>query len=207
MDDHELTPEEKMGFQRLPREADPSPFLEERIVGSLMEEGVLTPSGGATARQGPTVTRGLWVKPWMMVAAVVGSLALFSSGIVMGQWMGSRSTAQVFMQVREQDAASLALRIQEAGSAYVSALAALGELGASSPLEQTPSTGEGSPRLTGMHIDQGWEVAFGAFFGAANELARMNPDDLDILRVVQILDERRAREEGRSGEDRNVVWF
>jgi hypothetical protein len=207
MDENELTPEEKVAFQRLPREEDPSPFLEERVVESLLEEGILNPAGVSAPTQPSEKAPGFWIRPWMAAAAVVASLALFSSGIAMGQWMGSRSTAQVFLQVREQDAASLALRIQEAGSAYVSALAALGELGPPPALESPSSTVEGGLAQASLDMGQGREVALGAFFGAANELARMNPDDLDILRVVQILEERQAREEGRGTEDRNVVWF
>jgi hypothetical protein len=56
-------------------------------------------------------------------------------------------------------------------------------------------------------LQQGREAAFGALYGAANEMARMSPDDVDVLRVLQILEERRGREEGWGGEDRNLVWF
>jgi hypothetical protein len=145
-----------------------------------------------------------WFKPWMAAASVAASLVLFASGVVLGQRMGSMTTAEAFIQVREQDAAQLALRIQEAGSAYVSALAALGQLGADGrgdvPADQNAS-------LAGVDLQQGREVALGAFYGAANELARMSPEDTDVLRVLQILEERQAREEGRGGDDRNVVWF
>jgi len=210
-DEHELTPEEKMAFQRLPREEQPSPFLEERVVNALREEGTLRDGSGKELEPGNTPAvaggavstggKGRWYRPWMIAASIAASLILFGSGVVMGERMGSRTTAQVFMQVREQDAAQLALRIQEAGSAYVGALAALGDL-----QNQSLSRG-GQGALSGAELSQGREVALGALYGAVNELARLIPDDADVFRVVQILEERRARDEGWGGNDRNVVWF
>lgn len=220
MDEHELTPEEEMAFQKLPREAEPSRILEERVVKGLREEGILSPQESsqtaapqpmpATKQTAATMqtaatkwTGGIrWSGPWMAAASIAASLVLFASGVVLGQWMGSQSTTQAFIQVREQDATQLALRIQEAGSAYVSALAALSELKGPGEL----GTEEGAS-LARVDLQQGREVALGALYGAANELARMSPDDADVLRVLQILEERRSREEGWGGDDRNVVWF
>ncbi len=203
MDENDLTREEEMAFQRLPKEAEPSRILEEQVVKSLRDEGIL----GASQGQLPRATVGVgvrWFKPWMAAASLAASLVLFASGVVLGQRMGSMTTAEAFIQVREQDAAQLALRIQEAGSAYVSALAALGQLGADGrgdvPADQNAS-------LAGVDLRQGREVALGALYGATNELARMSPEDTDVLRILRILEERQAREEGRGGDDRNVVWF
>jgi len=217
-DEHDLTPEERMAFQRLPREVEPSRFLEERIVRSLHQEGILgsgrdvadPASDGAGAgregamREGHVPTRGIWIRPWMAVAAVAATLTLFGSGVFLGQWIGSQSTAQAFLAVREQDAGQLAMTIQEAGTAYVSALAALGEL-------RAPEGERGSVREGAVHsaadLQQGREVALGALYGAAFELARMSPDDADVIRVLQILEDRRAREEGFGDSPRNWVWF
>ena len=204
MDENRLTPEEKMAFQRLPREVEPSRILEERVVQTLKSEGILA-GAGSPGRKGAVIKRGgAWFRPWMAAASVAASVILFASGVLMGQWMGSESTTQAFMQVREQDAAQLALRIQEAGSAYVSALAALSELGVR-PHGSEASGPDAS--FAGNTVQQGWEVAFGALYGAANELARLSPDDPDLLRVFQILEERRMRDEGRGAENRNMVWF
>ncbi len=204
MDERELTPEEEMAFHRLAREAEPSRILEERIVRSLREEGVLGPGAIGGSTSGRISGGGRWYRPWMAAASVAASLLLFSSGVVLGQWMGSESTTQAFMQVREQDVTHLALRIQEAGSAYVSALAALSELRVAGLGDEGAGAGASRARVD---LQQGREVALGALYGAANELVRMSPGDADVLRVLQILEERRAREEGRGGEDRNVVWF
>ena len=219
MDEFELAPEEKMAFQRLPKEAEPSQLLEERVVRSLREEGILGSGSGLGAAEGTDAVVGaevgaegrdgarpsarLWFRPWMATAAAAASVALFASGMALGQWMGSRTTTDAFIAVREQDAAHLALRIQEAGSMYVSALAAMTRL-------QSVDLSEGSatdPEMNAVLLQQGREAAYGALYGAANELARMSPDDADVLRVLQILEDRRGREEGWGSDDRNTVWF
>lgn len=210
-EDDRLTPEEKVAFQRLPREIEPSDLLEERVVRSLRDEGLLRPRAvsrphpGAGRPSGGTGPggRGFWLRPWVAAGSLAASLALFFSGLAVGQWMGARNTTEVFLAVREQDASQLALRIQEAGSAFVAALAALSEMkGASSQEERQAET---DPLLAGF--DAGQEVAMGALFGAALELARMAPGDADILRVIQILEDRKAREEGREELATNVIWF
>jgi len=215
MDEFELTPEEKMAFKRLPMEAEPSQLLEERVVRSLRDEGFLGSESGQGAAEGTGAgdaaeggggarpRAGRWFRPWMATAAAAASVALFASGMVLGQWMGSQTTTDAFIAVREQDATHLALRIQEAGSMYVSALAAMTQ-------QQSLDLSEGSvtdPGLNAVLLQQGREAAFGALYGAANEMARMSPDDADVLRVLQILEDRRGREEGWGADDRNVIWF
>jgi len=154
--------------------------------------------------EGVDRTSGIWIRPWMAVAAVAATLTLFGSGVFLGQWIGSKSTAQAFLAVREQDAAQLAMTIQEAGTAYVSALAALGELRAGEI--EGGAAGEGAV-FSAADLQQGREVALGALYGAAFELARMSPDDDAVIRVLQILEDRRAREEGFWDSPRNWVWF
>ena len=204
MDDLELTEEETMAFQRLPREGEPSRILEERVVKALREEGILgrraSDGGGEVRVPGSTV----WFRPWMAAASVAASLVLFASGVFLGHWMGAQTTTQAFIAVRDQDAAQLALRIQEAGSDYVSALAALSEFGAVGLSGAVP--GEASAQSE-SGLEQGREVAMGALYGAVYELARMNPDDADVARVLQILGERKSRDEGGAGDARNMVWF
>jgi len=211
-EERELTPEEKMAFQRLPREAEASDLLEERIVRSLKDEGILEvrseKDGVGRGHVGPI--RNTWLRPWMAAAAVAASLTLFTSGIFLGQWMGTKSTAQVLLAVREQDASQLAMTIQEAGSQYVSALAALSELGVSGGGEgeyEGEHEASGRPLFTAADLQQGQEVAFGALYGAAYELARMSPDDMDVLQVLQILNDRREREAGGAMAAQNTVWF
>lgn len=208
MDDEvELTPEERMAFEGLPREALPSDLLEERIVRALRDDGTLRGGGAPSATTGskgaepPLRSR---LRAWMVPASVAASLVLFGAGVALGHRLGARSTTEVFLAVRDQDAASLALRIQEAGSAYVSALAALGELRTAAAREQA-GAGVGASHAS-QGIEHGREAALGALYGAAFELARMAPGDADVIRILQILEERRTRDLG--GEPaRNMVWF
>lgn len=206
-DEVELTAEERKAFQRLPRQAEPSRLLEERIVRSLREEGILlgAPPLSATRLRAPA-TRGTSgrLRPWVLATSMAASVALFATGVLLGHRMGAGSTAETLLAVREQDAAQLALRIQEAGSAYVTALAALGELRGGSA--QSGEAAAGAPAPAPADIRQGREAALGALYGAAFELARMAPGDADVHRILQILEERRARESG-AGAARNVVWF
>jgi hypothetical protein len=182
-DENDLTAEERMAFQRLPREAEASTLLEERVVRSLRREGILRNPGSA----------GRWLRSWMIAGTAAASLVLFGAGLTVGHWMGSRSMTQAFLAVREQDAQQVALRIQEAGSAYVAALASLTDL----------RSAEGSGGVT-----LGREAAMGALYGAAFELARLAPDDPDVLQVLQILEDRRSQDQGLSTpSSRSVVWF
>lgn len=203
-DENELTPEERMAFQDLQRDAQPSRILEERIVKSLREEGVL----GDRARVRHYGTAGSerprWLRSWALAGSIAASLLLFASGIFVGHWMGNRSTTQAFLAVREQDATQLALRIQEAGTAYVSALVQLGSLQAPAPSLHSPRQ---SASLTSADVRQGTEVALGSLYAAAYELARLNPGDTDVRRVLQILEERRARDAGLGVGAPDVVRF
>ena len=195
-DDTELTPEEKMEFDKLPREEAPSDFVWQRIVRDLREDGTLRRAE----------TGGRRVRPWLVTAAsVAASLTLFGSGALMGHWAGTRSTERAFLAVREQDGAQVAQRVQEAGSAYVSALVALGELRAAA----VPGNGRGVPASSTQavsEIGQGREAAFAALYGAAVELARIAPGDPDVSAVISILQGRRFGEAGAAGE-RQQVWY
>lgn len=199
-DGAELTPEESMAFARLPREAEPPDLLEERVVGALRDEGILR---SASPRGAAAPAHAGWFRSWMIPASMAASLVLFGAGLVTGHWMGTRGTTEAFLAVRDQDAAQLALRIQEAGSAYVSALAALGELRGAAG-QGTEAEPMATQAATG--IRQGQQAALGALYGAAFELARQAPGDADVFRILQILEERRTRDLG-GAPARNVVWF
>lgn len=193
-DDTELTPEEKMEFDKLPREAASSDFVWQRIVRDLREDGTLRGAGGGPGIPAPyrrVEAGGHRVRPWLVAAAsMAASLVLFGSGALMGHWMGTRSTERAFLVVREQDAAQAAQRVQETGSAYVAALAALGDL--------RPAAGQASPPGPAIvparavaDLRQGREAALAALYGAAVELVRVAPGDPDVADVIRILEMRR----------------
>lgn len=192
MDDVELTQEEAMAFRNLEREEEPSRLLEERIVRSLQAEGVLARRG--TAR---------WRSPLGGLVAAAAAVVLFAGGAGFGHWMGTRSTTQTLLAVREQDAAQVAQSIQEAGSAYVQALAALSEL----RLTAGDSVGDAAREASASEVEQGREAAMGSLYAAAFELARLSPGDADVLRILQILAQRRAEGPESGDAARSVVWF
>lgn len=198
----DLTREEAMAFQRLPREAEPSRLLEERVVRALREEGVLGAPVAAGIHPPARGRATTWLRPWMLAASMAASVVLFASGVFLGHGMATRSTAEAFLAVREQDATQLALTIQQAGSAYVSALVALGEL-----TQGGAGAGEPGGATLSAALSQGSEVALASMYAAAYELARLDPGDADVLRILRILEERRSREGGGGDEARNVVWF
>jgi len=206
MNDDELTPDERREFDDLPRQAAPSAFLWERIVHTLREDGTLRRPGASRAPRHPGEAGVRWLRPWLVAAvSMAASLALFASGALMGHWLGARSTERAFLAAREQDAAQLAQRVQEAGSAYVAALAALGD---SRPVAgQAPAPGTPvAPALAASEIRQGREAALAALYGAAVELARLAPGDPDVSDVIRILEGRRFQGIGAAGA-RQQTWY
>ena len=208
-DETELTPEEKMEFDKLPREAAPSDFVWQRIVRDLREDGTLRRAGGGPGIPAPyrrLDVGGSRVRSWVVaVASMAASLVLFGSGALFGHWVGAGSTERALLAVREQDNAQVAQRVQEAGTAYVSALVALGEL---RPVAgQAPALGTPvGPALAATEIRQGREAALAALYGAAVELARLAPGDPDVSAVISILEGRRFGEAGAAGE-RQQIWY
>ena len=136
--DEEMTPDAAQPAAALPREQDPGRLLEERTVRALRERGLIeAPRAGGRVRRIP--------RAWLG-GAVAAGIALFASGIAMGQWMGTRATAQVVQAVQAQNERQAALLVQQTGSAYVDAL---GQMAAH--LRQRQGGAGGRPR--GGHAD------------------------------------------------------
>ena len=177
--DDDLTSELREALRALPRERDPGALLEERTVRALRERGLLVArSGRAGVRRIPAAWLG---------GAVAAGLALFASGIALGQWMGTRHTAEVVEVVRAQDARQAALQVQQTGTAYVQALARMAEVDSA-----------GAPSAEGR------EVAVRLLRAAADEMVRIAPDDpvaSGILAGFQRADTAAARQAQRT------VWF
>jgi len=178
-----LTPAEREGLESLPRERMPSPFLEERTVRALRERGLI--------RQG-SIRAGL-VRPWMAAAAVAASVALFASGLAVGQMIGARQTADALAAVYPNQADRAAAMVQTTGSAYTAALSRLVEVTAAA------DAGE---------VQRGREVALAALWAAASEVVRLAPDDPLAVQILQEFE--RARGEASPADSaaaRSVVWF
>ena len=169
--------------QALPREHEPSRMLEERTVSALRTRGILQ-----VARRQPRINSG-----WL-AGGIAASIALFAMGVVFGQWLGTRHTAEVITAVQQNDALQVAAQLQRAGSEYVSALQAMAKLTDASNQQVAP---------------QGREVALTGLYAAANEVVRLAPDDpvaAEILRGFQRARQQAAANQGTSPQ-RRVIWF
>jgi hypothetical protein len=182
MDENELRPVEREAFDALPRERTPSRILEERTVRALKKRGII--------RTRP-VLYGARL-PWL-AAGIAAALALFVSGLAVGQSMGVRQTADALADVYTKPTDLAAARVQSTGSAHRDALAAL-----------VAATGGADPQ----EIRQAREVALAAFWAAANEIVRLAPDDPVALRILQEAERSGGvRGTGAAEDTTNVVWF
>jgi hypothetical protein len=197
MTDHdttqELTPEERAAFAALPRERIPAAALEERTVGTLRAEGLLRAPEAATRPAPRTAPRGVLrrARAWRVAAAAAG-VALFATGVAVGQWRAGRAAADAFSAALQDtaDPARAATEVQEAGSEYVRAVANLAAL-----------AGGG-----GGDVASGTEAARVALHAAALELARLSPDDPTLRLVLAVLEER-AGAATDSVAARKTIWF
>jgi len=184
----DLTPEEREAFAALPRQRIPPATLEERVVGALRAEGLLS---GAPKRTAATPgARRSWV-----AAAVAAGLALFASGVAVGQWSAGGHVADAVSAALDRggDSEQAAMQVQEAGSEYVRAVAHLAEL---------------AGRDTDGELASGAEAARVALHAAALELARLRPEDPTLRLVLAVLEERAgAAADSAAGPARKTIWF
>lgn len=189
MNDLELTPQEQRALDALPAERTPSEFLEERVVRSLRQRGLL--------RNGRDRVLGL--TPSWIAAMVAASLVLVVAGFALGRWSAPAPTHEVpgpvsvpahQNQNQDQDLA-VAASLQQAASAYVTALEQL----------------QASLQTTGgEQASQGREVALASLYSAAGRVARFVPAEPleDGLREV-VTAYARGRETGQSNMPRRRV--
>ena len=162
-DDHsDLTPIERAVFDELSTEEAPPRILEERVIRALSDRGLLSAPRGAQRRF-----------RWTGVAAgIAAAVALFVSGVSVGQWLASRDSAGSISGARQDSALEMAIAVQRAGTAYVTALTALSEL--------ADSSGDAT-------VDQGRETARKALYIAALTFALLVPEDSAAQNVAELL--------------------
>ncbi|HEY2806421.1 MAG TPA: hypothetical protein VGI92_11250 [Gemmatimonadales bacterium] len=182
----ELSPGERRAFEALPREADLPPELEERTVAMLRRAGHLpTPitvsrrSGGQTGRT------------WWIAGAIAATLAVFASGIAIGQYLGMRN-ATVLAFVSAHNATEAADRVQRTGDRYVQALASLSNLPATTDI---------------VARNKARETAMAVLGAAAEEIAHLAPDDPLAAAVMRGLNERSRRQGPEAPSSRSVIWY
>lgn len=154
----------------------PSAMLEERTVRELRSRGLLR-------------RRRLIPASWL-VGSLAASLALFAMGVVVGQWMGTRTAVQAVAE------AGSAARVQQTGTAYVQAMEALAS---------AANQSQGQPQQNA----QAREVALTALHAAANEVVRLVPNDPVATRILQGIEQAKRQAQPREQRDsqRQIVWF
>ncbi len=165
-------------LDELPVEARPSTLLEERTVRELRRHGLLR-----RQRRVPAA--------WLAGSAAA-ALALFASGVAVGQWLGTRSV----VAVAQNNTASAAAQVQRAGSAYVQALEVLANTAQQGPPPQQSA--------------QAREVALTALHAAANEVVRLAPNDPVATRILLGIEQARRQAlpaDARDSTARQIVWF
>jgi hypothetical protein len=168
-------------IQQLPQDGVPSTLLEERTVRELRSRGLLR--------------RQRWLPASWLVGSVAASIALFAVGVVVGQWMGTRSTIDTVAAIAQNNPAAAAAHVQETGTAYVQALEALVNV-ANAQTQSQPSP-------------QAREVALTALHAAANEVIRLAPNDPVAMKILQGIEQarRQAQPLEERGAGRKIVWF
>ncbi|UCD57230.1 MAG: hypothetical protein JSV16_15690 [Candidatus Hydrogenedentota bacterium] len=146
----ELTPSEKKALESLTRERMPNAALEDRVVGALRDCGVLVPRR----------RRVIELTARRIAAAVAACLVLLAVSFALGQWAGSRQVARDDFIAPETSETTLAATLQQAGSAYVTALQRFAEL---------PDS------VNGNQAVQGREVALTTLYTAADQVTRLVP--------------------------------
>lgn len=181
----ELSNAERRAFEALPREVAPRAELEERVVAALQQRGVLpTPIRAAPSRRRGAAARRMWIP-----LAAAASISIFTTGLVVGQYLGSRSTALAFSVGRAS--AGDAARMQRAGTLYIQSLAALAQ-----------SVDSVSPERR----DSARAVALRILSRAAEEMALLAPDDPLAAAVLRVQNQRSRTNEGEV-PSRSVVWY
>jgi hypothetical protein len=185
----ELSPAEQEAFDALPREQQPPLSLEERTVALLRAHGHLaTPITAAPSRRRMGGMH--WSTPWV-AGAVAAALAVFASGMAVGQYLGARNAALVIGANQRVSAAELAAHVERAGQLYVAALASL---------NQQRDTSDIAERALAR------QAALTVLGSAAEEIAHIAPDDPLAAAVLRGLNQR-ARNQRPEPPSRSVIWY
>lgn len=175
----EWTSEEARSLGELSEGRLPDPLLEERLVGELRQRGLLM-----KRRTLPRALR--WA------GAIAASLALFASGMLTGYRAGASSVDTFGVPRADVSVAERARLVQRTASQHVAALAALGEVDANSASDA---------------LAQGREAAFMALFASALELAKIDPDNQAVQRVLDAFAGVAVEDESPPTPAAQLIWF
>lgn len=183
--DDDLSAEERALFAALPREREPGQLLEERTVRALRARGLVDAPAAAVR---PAIPRAWWA------AGLAASLALFTGGVSVGQWVGAARAEAALEAERARNAAQASHLVAQTGQAYVTALAAFARMA------DTASAGQAA---------QGRAAAKEMLRAAATEVVRIAPDDPVATGILAGFDRARVGERtpADTGSTRKLVWF
>lgn len=174
----ELTPAERDELVGLPRQRDPGRLLEERTVRALRARGFLRPPG---------------FQPGWWAAAAAAAVALFATGFATGQRSASLGIASRFAEAQQAAAMQAAQQVQQTGSAYVAALAALTAVADSGDVNA---------------VQQGREAARSALYAAASEFTQLAPGDPVASQILWLFSAARGTTASDSAAvPTNTFWF
>jgi len=184
MSDEELTPSEKKALETLPKERMPRAGLEDRVVSSLRERGVLL------ARK----RRIIHLSPFRVAGVAAAALVLLIGGFTIGFWASNMSAARATLYAQNLSDISVAASLQRAGTAYLLALEELAAL---------PDSTHGEEML------QGREVALRTLFGATDRVTRIVPGSYlagQLLQVIQTGEDSELNNQQQQ-KTRQAIWF
>jgi hypothetical protein len=185
MNKDDLTPQEKKALETLPREKVPSAFLEERVVRALRRRGALR----AASRRSIEITN------MRLMGAVAACLAFVVCGFALGLLATPSQYVSQPAVTPDAGPVPVALSVQEAGSAYVTALERLALMSTST---------DGSEAASDEELRQGREAALMTLYTAADEMARIIPRDRLSKCIVNAIE---TTEQDDTQNDPKVIQF
>ena len=185
--DDELSSGERRAFEALPRELAPAPSLEERTVALLRQRGQLPIPLQSAGRTADARTRRVW---WISGAAAA-AIAIFASGVAVGQILGMNGAAAIATITAKSSADVAAAQVRRTGDLYVAALASFNRLRDTSDVRGR---------------EQARQFALAALGAAAEEVAHIAPDDPLAAAVLRGLNQRN-RDQQPPASSRTVVWY
>ena len=184
MNEDELTPRERRAFAELPRQEQPTAALEDVTVAALRRRGLLRDHR----------SHGLTVSPLRLALAASLVCALLLGAFSLGQYQGSRQTADALIALQQSNDEQVAAEVQRTAAAYLTALADLAEA----------SRNQASPQQAA-----GREAAMQALYQVADRMIALAPDDPVASRILQAFQQADAKVQPvdiRPTEQR-VIWF
>ena len=187
MNQDELTPQERRAFAELPREDNPSAALEDVTVAALRRRGLLRDHR----------SHALTLSPLRLALAASLVCALLLGAFSLGQYQGSRQTADALIALQQSNDEQVAAEVQRTAAAYLTALADLADLA------------EGTRNQASPQQEAGREAAMQALYQVADRMVALAPDDPVASRILQAFQQADAQVQPvniRPAEQR-VIWF